>query len=120
MFQAREYIFKPYEYEKNGKKKVGIWITETTADTKIESVYQDFKQNADGTWTITNLLGYPEFDGNPKDSDDLKIYFLKATKFLREQALKHIRDKFSNATIEQHPPEVEAKNPEDDSNDVPF
>jgi hypothetical protein len=117
---GRTYTFRPYDYEKNNKRKAGIWITEIAfegTEKRVESFYQEFTQKSDGKWDVKNLNGFPEFDGDVKDKDDLKIYFVKLAKFLRSEALKHIQAGFqSNDPVVSHEPEPPAK-PEDD---LPF
>lgn len=96
---------KPYDYEKDGKRKVGLIVV---ADgEKVETYYQKYEEKPDGGWNITELHGFPKFDGDPKDEDELKIYFLKVTKFLREQSQKHLREKFNAEPVTVAPLDID-------------
>lgn len=112
------YRFKPYDFERNGKRKAGIAIT-NKADQKVESFFQRFSGNDQDGWKVENLHGFPELTGNAKDKDDLKVYFILVAKFLRTKAFEHINNNFLTAAPEPTTPEEEqAPFPKDD--DLPF
>lgn len=117
LYHGKVYTFKPYDYEKNGKRKAGIWISEDFTNAKIESYYQEFTQKPDGSWDIKDLHDFPTFEGDSKDKDDLKIYFVKLAKFLRTNAMKHIQGNFQKvAPVKQ---EAEPPTPKVEE-DLPF
>ncbi len=84
------YLFAPYDFEtQKGKRKRGLSIKDKSGE-KISSYYKKFTEREDGGWDVENLYGYPSYDGDRKDKDELKIYFTRLLKFLRAEALKHI------------------------------
>jgi hypothetical protein len=104
-----QYTFKPWAFEKDGKPKSGLAITDSNG-VKVENFYQTFTEKQDGGWDIKNRKEFPEFKGDPKDRDDLKIYFVVLAKYLRGEALRHIQSKFQEPVA----PEPVA------SDDLPF
>jgi len=98
--QGGVYRFTPYDYERNKKRKTGIFIN-TQGDERVDSYYQRFEGSNEDGWTVTNLNGYPEYTGAKNDKDEFKIYCLQATKFLRTRAQEHIKTTFHEALPEQ-------------------
>jgi hypothetical protein len=113
------YKFTPYDFERNGKHKVGLAI-EDRSGKKIESYYQKFTGNDQEGWKVENLNGFPEFTGDKNDKDDLKIYFTTVTKFLRLNAQKALQLSFLEPAppVETPPVDEQAPFPKDD--DLPF
>jgi len=113
------YKFTPYDFENNGKRKKGLSIKNEHAE-RVENYYQDFNQ-VDGKWDIKNKYGFPVYEGDSKDTDELKIYFMRATKFLREKALEHVATHFGDGNndplLNQDNSEPGKDQPEDD---LPF
>lgn len=107
------YTFRPYEFERNGKRKCGINIE--TNGQKVQSYYQKFTDKGNGEWLVENLHDYPPFEGDSKDKDELKIYFIKLAKFLRTNAIAHIQGNFQTAEL----PAEEKVKPEP-TEDLPF
>jgi len=87
------YKITPYDFEDNGKRRCGLSIAH--GEEKITSYYQKFTKDGD-KYTVENLHGYPSFNGDSKDKDDLKIYYTMAAKFLRKEALARLKDIFIN------------------------
>lgn len=94
LHRGRFYTFKPFDFEKDNKRRVGISITDEI-DQRVESYYQKFKKVDDG-WVVENINDYPTYDGNPRDAEDLKMYFIRVTKFLRARALEYLNNKFNS------------------------
>jgi hypothetical protein len=118
LHRGMKYKFTPYDYEKNRKRKVGLAIDSTTG--KIESFYQKFTGNEAEGWKVENLHEYPTYDGDPKDEDELKIYFTRTTKFLRIKAFAYLEShEFTVIPTEEISPEVE-KEKESDDDGLPF
>src|ERR1051325_9581293 len=105
------YIFTPYDFEKDDGRRVGISIKKEGTDEKVPSYYQQFETGTDGKTKVKNLYGFPAFEGEWKDKDDVKIYFLKLAKFLRERAMTHLTTDFlaDDATALVAAPEPEAE-----------
>jgi hypothetical protein len=114
------YKFTPYDFEDlNAKKRrIGLSI-KTPNDKKIDSYYQKFTEK-DGKNICENLHGFPEFKGNSKDSDELKIYFMQVIKFLRTKALEYISTEFLNQSIVDDIPPEEPEVTAPDDGDLPF
>ena len=111
LYHGKKYTIKPYEFEQNGKRKAGISILEESSGEKIGSFYQEFTDKGDGTWDVKDLHDFPKFEGDKKDKDDLKIYFVQLAKFLRGKALEHINKYFRQAPVPQ-PDVVEPEVPD--------
>jgi hypothetical protein len=109
------YKITPYEFERDGKKRAGLSIFDD-GDQKVESFYQKFEGNDADGWKVTNLHGFPDFEGSSKDKDDLKIYFTRVIKFLRTKAQEHLHNAFFDAPMTKEEP-IEAGGAEDD---LPF
>lgn len=82
----------PYSFEdENGKKCRGITVYQD--DKKIKGYYHEKKTVKKGKKEFTRLVpihGYPAPEGAEKfDSDDWKIYFAQARKFLMGEVEKH-------------------------------
>jgi hypothetical protein len=69
----------PYSFEDEGKSRKGITIYQN--DEKVQNHYYDSDKKK-----VSN--GMPEFDGDAKDKDDWKIYFMKVRKFLISETEK--------------------------------
>jgi hypothetical protein len=122
MVKGSEYTFKPYDFASSGgKRTIGLGIEHTKTKEKIQSYYQNFspKEGEEGKWNVTNLHGYPEFDGDPKDKSDLKIHFAKVEKFLREGAEKHLKSGF-DIPGKNAPKETEEFLAPEEKDDLPF
>lgn len=105
----------PYDFtDDKGKRKVGLKIT-GPGEERIENYYQEFIQEGD-KFSVINKHGYPEYGGDRKDKDELKIYFIKVTKFLREQSIHFIENQFQEISDTQRE-EFQEGPPEDD---LPF
>ena len=113
------YKFTPYDFTRNGKHRAGLAI-EDESGKKIESFFQSFSGNEKDGWKVENLNGFPNFGGDSRDKDDLKIYFTQVTKFLRNYALKHLQTEF----LEPAPPVEIAEHddsvPSPSDGDLPF
>lgn len=92
-----EVRFAPHDYEKDGRRKVGIYIDHRNPETgKFDVNVLDFFtkfEEKDGKWTVTNLNGIPE--ATEDDSQDWPFYFKKVEKFLINYAKTHIIPRFS-------------------------
>lgn len=79
---AKEIELKPYSFEdEKGKLRRGVTITQD--GVKIQNHYYDPEKKE-----VAN--GYPEVgDSTGFDSDDWKMYFMKARKFLLAETEKH-------------------------------
>ena len=114
------YKFTPYDFDKNGKRKQGFSI-KTIDDNPVDSFYGKFTQTEDG-WRVDLMNGLPAYDGDPKDRDELKIYFMRVTKILRDKALAFIGEHFQY----EKPTDVTQDNgfdediPMPDEGDIPF
>ncbi len=85
--------FKPYAFTDDKEKlRKGVTIMQG-ADNKIENFFFD-KVNK------KNLHGFPEPEGDEKNSDDWKIYFAKARKFLVKYTEANIKPKFGEKTAD--------------------
>lgn len=97
---------------KEGKKVAGISVEQN--GTKILSFYE--KKNGE-KWEL--LHGFPTSDGiNFKDKDELKIYFIKVKKFLREEFSRLFSDKFKKT--ENAHPATEENISSEPTDDLPF
>jgi len=99
LHKGEVYKITPYDFTDDVtlKRKIGLSIKDSN-DTRIDSYYQKFTETEKG-WNVENLHGYPEFNGDSKDRDELKIYFIQVTKFLREKTLVFLEDKFPSSEI---------------------
>lgn len=103
----------PYAFtdEKTGKPKRGV------------TIYQDNKKLTDFFWDGEKKLhGFPEPEGDTAEygTDDWKIYFLQARKFLIAYIKEHVAPKF-DGEIAYEPTEI-LKYPNEDINpeEIPF
>jgi len=69
----------PYSFEETGKSRKGITIYQN--EEKVQNHYYN-------TETSEVINGMPDFEGDKKDKDDWKIYFMKARKFLMSEVEK--------------------------------
>lgn len=111
LIRGERYKIIAYDFEKDGQRRVGLSIEELKTNSKIQSYYQKVEKDGDKL-KITQLHGFPEFDGDWKDKDDTKIYFTKVTKFLRKKALDIINGWTAKPDL---PEEVT-----EDKDDLPF
>ena len=95
----------PYDFEVNDKRKIGLSIEQE--GIKVDSYYQKFTELEGGKYKVENLNGFPDFTGDPKDKDDLKIYYTQVAKFLRGKALEHIDGNFKYVLPESLADEIE-------------
>lgn len=118
--KGRTVKITPYDFELNNKRKIGLSIEQS--GIKVEPYYQKFTQLEDGKYKVENLHGFPNFDGDPKDKDDLKIYYTQVAKFLRGKAQEHIEGNFGRVLPESIADEIykneSTDSPEDE--DLPF
>ena len=120
MYKGEHYRFTPYDFETNGKRRVGLSI-KNQADERIESYYQKFHDEGEGKFRVENLHGYPAFEGDAKDKEELKIYFIQVAKFLRTEALKHLEGDFGiHVPTEINEPEIPDEIPIGEEDDLPF
>ena len=117
LFHGKLYVFRPYEYEKNGKTRSGIEIKDE-AGNRVQSFYQKFTDLGEGKWQVEDLYDFPKFEGDSKDKDDLKIYFVKLAKWLRAKATLHLAGDF----YKEQPPAPAKEEPVEPSSgdDLPF
>ncbi len=66
----------PYNFAKNGKSNKGVTVIQD--GEKLQDYYFDYENKV-------GQNGLPEFDGDAKDSNDWKLYFLQVNKFLKKQ-----------------------------------
>lgn len=115
---GKRYKFMAYDFTKNDVHRVGIAI-ENDAQEKLTSYYQKFEGEGKDL-KVTNLHGYPEFDGDWKDKDDLKIYFTRLAKFLRIKSQEVIKNwQYQVPPDVQEEKEIETK-VDAGSDDLPF
>ncbi len=124
LIKGDRYKLIAYDFEKNGKRRVGISIEELKTNSKVQSYYQDIQKDGD-KFIIKNLYDFPNFDGDWEDKDDCKIYFTKVAKFLRKKSLVFINDwtmgkieKSIDSTIKELNDKVEKAVESDDN--LPF
>lgn len=80
----------PYSFEdEKGKNKRGITVYQE--DKKLQSYYHEVKKSKDGKEKIVAINDYPEIPKEAKEweSDDWKVFFVQARKFLLKQLEKH-------------------------------
>ena len=90
------YRFTPYDFEKLGKRKAGMSINKFSGDgkeEKISSYYQEFTKKQNGAWDVKNIHQFPNFEGDSKDKDEIKVYYIKVAKFLRNQTKLWLENK---------------------------
>lgn len=121
-----EVRFAPHDYEKDGRRKVGIYIDHRNPETdkfdvNVLDYFTKFEEK-DGTWTVTNLHGMP--DATEDDKEDWPFYFKKVEKFLINYTKENILPKF---TVQSKVDSVDALDevldePKDNINpdDIPF
>lgn len=88
----KEVKLVPYSFEDEKTKKTKRGITVYQEDKKINGYYHEMKADKkSGKETLHAINGYPEVPKESKtwDSDDWKIYFTQARKFLVAQLEKH-------------------------------
>jgi hypothetical protein len=112
--RGENYTITPYDFEHNGEHRIGISIVDQSGN-KVQSYYQKF--TGDGKETkVENINGFPNYDGDWKDKDEVQIYFKRITKFLRNAGIEFLKSGFSTHFVEQEPQTAEP--PEKD--DLPF
>ena len=79
----KDVYISPFDFEPEGKRKVGLTIKQDG-----EKIYSYFLQKNDDN-SFTQLHGFPEWEKD-MSKDDLKIHFIKVSKFLREYTIKNI------------------------------
>jgi hypothetical protein len=113
------YKFTAYDFEtKEKKRKIGLSIKDKEGNP-VDGLYQDFEKTPDGKWKVTNKNGYPNFEGDSEkaDTEDWQMYYMKATKVMREKALEYIQANFTAEPLEQIDNTFGQKEPDDD---LPF
>lgn len=110
------YKFTPYDFEDvlNKKRRVGLSI-KTLSDEKVENYYKIYNEDKK-EWIYKH--GYPTYDGDWKDKDEMKIYFMRVLKFLRTEA-RCLADKPTTKQVKDDLPD-EPANPENIVDDLPF
>jgi hypothetical protein len=108
------YKFTPFDFQAEKGRKRGLSI-KNIGDESIENYYQNFEKLPDGKWKITNLYGFPEYTGDPKDRDELKLHYATVNVFLKKSALKFLN---TQQPIESATPGHEHENIVDD--DIPM
>lgn len=101
----KEVVFKPYSFE-DKKKKLRKGISVYQNDVKIVSYFVD----ADGK--PANGFPAPE-EGKSYDSDDWKMYFIQARKFLQQFTEENIIDLVFAANVERTARGEEPKEPKE-------
>jgi len=84
---SKDVKLSPYAFEDdNGKKKKGMTVYQ--GDTKVQNYYSEENKKTK-KWTLIN--GYPKPEGKTDtyDSDDWKLYYAGARKFLLTELKKH-------------------------------
>jgi len=127
MRKGEYYVFTPYDFEKGGDRKVGLKIA-TRENKRVENYYEKYTDLGDGKWKVEQLHGYPRYvkadgtDGDWKDRDELKIYFMRSGKFLREKAFAFIQSPaFLGTAKPVEAPEAEIERPSPVlEDDLPF
>ncbi len=128
MLRGEIYKFAPFQFTPadSTKERVGLTIIRTADDVKLQTCYQTFEQKEDKSWKVTNVNGFPDYTGKPKDKDDLKVYYIQVTKFLRERALAYLKGDFITKAKAEVPVTIEPDVPlnalgqADPSSDLPF
>lgn len=92
-----EVRFAPHDYEKEGRRKVGIYIDHRNPETErfdvnVLDYFTKFEEK-DGKWIVTNLHGMP--DATEDDKEDWPFYFKKVEKFLINYTKENILPKFA-------------------------
>lgn len=108
------YTFTPYDFvpPNETENKTGLSVKDIMGN-KVKSYYQTF-QEKNGKTVVENINGFPNYDGDWKDKDEVQIYFTRVNKFLRQAALNHIQ---SNAfTVAEQKQEKSL----DKTDDLPF
>jgi len=108
----KDVIFRPFNFEdETGKNRRGLAITqeENGEQVKVDNYYYDKE-----TKEATN--GYPKPAGDEKTSDDWRVYFINARKFLIAETKKRLETSFS---FPEKPTE-EVKGGEIQVEDIPF
>ncbi len=117
---GRGYKITPYDFEADGKRKCGISIKTLQSDLSVISYYHTFGKNPDGSASVTATNGFLEYDGNWKDKDEVKIYFMRVRKFLREKSLEYLeKDKSATTSAKAVTPGVESGEPFIDGLETP-
>jgi len=111
----KEVKITAYDFEdKSGKRRAGVSVEQS--GIKIKSYYET--QNEDKTWNL--LHGFPSGEGvDFKDKDELKMYFIKVKKFLRNEFMTKFKDSFDNKTHSTATEEDDSFTPPADD-DLPF
>lgn len=99
---TKEVRFAPHDYEKDGKRKVGIFMDHRNPETdkfdqNILDAFTTFEQK-DGKWVVTNHKGIPE--PTEEDKDDWEFYFKKVEKFLINYTKENILPKFQQNPVQ--------------------
>ncbi len=119
--QGDRYAFTPYDFEKNGKRKVGFSIKEEVSGEPVGSYYQEFAGNEESGWEVTNLNGFPNYTGTKGDKDEFEAYLIILRKFLRERAVAFLDEVFTQQqdrpSLEQQSHKQSDRNPPPD--DIP-
>ena len=100
--QGDRYAFTPYDFEKNGKKRVGFSIKVEGSGEPIGSYYQNFAGSEETGWEITNLNGFPDYTGTKGDKDEFEAYLIILRKFLRERAVAFLGEMFTQQSTSKN------------------
>jgi hypothetical protein len=113
MHRGWDYDFKPFDFEKNGERRMGLSIKDGYTDEKIQSYYTSYTPSTDKAekGVLSCLHGYPEYTGESGDKEELKIYFMRVTKFLRVKGLEYVTGAFGHLIIQPMPDVMPASAP---------
>jgi hypothetical protein len=112
------YKFTPWEIQKDNKHRSGVSIKDDT-DIKITSYYQKYPDGVEGA-KPENINGFPSYQGDWKDKDETKIYFLQVTKFLRTKALEYLSSGFAVENVKANHSSTDDSAPMEPVEDLPF
>jgi hypothetical protein len=96
---GKVYKITPFDFEPEGaKRKTGLSIKE--GENIINSFYHSFTKLSDGKYNVTLLHGHPIYEGPKNDKEEVKIYYMRVRKFLRDRATEYL----GNITSEDNGP----------------
>ncbi len=98
------YKITPFSFTPEGAKKEKTGLSIKEGETQIGSFYHEFLKNAD-KWQVKLLHGHPAYEGPQNDKEEIKIYYMRVRKFLRDRATEYL----ANITSEENGPSTEAE-----------
>lgn len=107
----------PFDFEKDGPRRVGISVTQDKGDDTIKKIENFFveKTVANENTNYKNLHGYPE--ATDEDKSDWPFYYKKVNKFLVQFAKTNILPKFDETKQEVKNPATGVSQMEEDGQD---